>query len=134
MREITRDEMVEVARHIHGRYSMGLVDISEGAYRALGAARCLQLLTRYADQDGPADDLPGWGPVHQAEYVEDGQRYVILSERCPRQALRDQLQHAMTFFERVEVRWLPRESNHVADSLSRRAYELACQAEEGEAT
>lgn len=37
--------------------------------------------------------------------------------------LRDQLKHAMTFFESVTVDWIPRESNEQADEQSRLAYQ-----------
>jgi len=39
--------------------------------------------------------------------------------------LRDRLRHAMTFFARVEMRWVPRDSNTLADEQARLAYERA---------
>jgi ribonuclease HI len=41
------------------------------------------------------------------------------------QVLRDRLRYAATFFEHLEVTWVPREQNARADELSRRAYQAA---------
>jgi ribonuclease HI len=38
-------------------------------------------------------------------------------------ALRDKLRHAATFFESLQLEWIPREQNVRADALSRQAHE-----------
>jgi hypothetical protein len=82
---MTRTELLERARAITGRGLLGHVSVSERAYDELGPARCLDLLRRYGDVDGPDADglspVPALGSVHQAEYWREGRHYVILTER-----------------------------------------------------
>jgi hypothetical protein len=81
MTRMSRRDVVERAQAIRGRCPLGRVVVSRRAYDELGAERCLELLQRYADQDGPdADRLrTATGALHCGYYEEDGEEYGFVS-------------------------------------------------------
>lgn len=71
--------MTERAAGLRGWQLLGQVDVSARAYAQLGAAGCLALLQRYADEPEAA----GWllGPGRAQRYDVDGEGYMAVTER-----------------------------------------------------
>ena len=89
---MTREEVIEQAKTIMGRYSFGLPNVTERALNELGGEGVLAIFQRYATGDWPGASsdamdevtLPGgkvWqGPLNEARYQVGDQEYVALTE------------------------------------------------------